>query len=187
MVINQISGDPLSPGFKAKKCYTRGYPFTGRWKTQSHKNCWVESYRRRGRWGVPTRSFSFTQGPEMTMEMSPRRLYIAVIDHEQWHWGRKGLIASVIVGRQGRNLSRAGTWRLKLKQMLQRNLDHLLASPALLSLLSYSSEGHWPRTGNVHSGLGLPTSTTNQDSSPSDLSTCNLTEGVPEVRFPLPR
>lgn len=59
----------------------------------------------------PTRSFSFSQGPEMTMELSPRRcrLYIAVTDYEQRPWGRKGLIASIIVGRQGRNLSRAGT------------------------------------------------------------------------------
>lgn len=57
----------------------------------------------------PTRSFSFSQSPEMTMEMSPRRLYIAVVDYEQRPWGRKGLIASIIVGRQGGNLSGAGT------------------------------------------------------------------------------
>lgn len=56
----------------------------------------------------PTRS-SFSQGPEMTREMSPRRLYIAAMDYEQRPWGRKGLIASIIVGREGRNLSRAGT------------------------------------------------------------------------------
>lgn len=61
---------------------------------------------------------------------------------------------------------RAETWRPKLKQKPYRNSAHQFASLGYLSLLSYSFQGNQLRNGNVHSGLGLPTSIINQESIP---------------------
>jgi hypothetical protein len=62
---------------------------------------------------------------------------------------------------QGRNSYRAGTWRQELMQRPWRDVLYWLASPGLLSLLSYRTQDYHPRDGTTHNGLGLPPLITN--------------------------
>jgi hypothetical protein len=57
-------------------------------------------------------------------------------------------------GLQNRNSHRAGTWRQELMQRPWKSATYWLASPGLLSLLSYSTRDYQPRDGTTHSGLG---------------------------------
>ena len=57
---------------------------------------------------------------------------------------------------QDRNSHRAGTWRQELMQRPWRNAASRLASPGLLSLLSYRTQDYQPRDGTTHNGLGPP-------------------------------
>jgi hypothetical protein len=59
----------------------------------------------------------------------------------------------VIEGNQERNSKKAGTWD---QQRPWRDAAYWLASPSLLSLLSYRPQDHQPRGGPTHNGLGSP-------------------------------
>jgi hypothetical protein len=61
-------------------------------------------------------------------------------------------------GSQGRNSHRAGTWRQELMQRPWRDVLYWLASPGLLSLLSYRTQDHQPRDGTTHNGPSHPRS-----------------------------
>jgi hypothetical protein len=58
-------------------------------------------------------------------------------------------------GSQDRNSHRAGTWRQELMQRPWRDVPYWLASPGLLSLLSYRTQDYQPRDGTTHKGLSL--------------------------------
>jgi len=59
-------------------------------------------------------------------------------------------------GSQDRNSHRAGSRRQELMQRPWRDVTHWLASPGLLSLLSYRTQDHQPRDVTTHNGLGPP-------------------------------
>jgi hypothetical protein len=64
-------------------------------------------------------------------------------------------------GNPGRS-SGQGAWRQEEKQWRQqaaamKGAAYWLASPGLLSLLSYTTQNHLPRGGSPYSGLGLST------------------------------
>jgi hypothetical protein len=67
----------------------------------------------------------------------------------------------IIKGSQGRNSHGAGTWRQELMQKLWVDVTYWLASPGLLSLLSYRTHDYQPRDGTTHNGLGPPALITN--------------------------
>jgi hypothetical protein len=56
-------------------------------------------------------------------------------------------------GSQNRNSHKAATWRQELVQRPWKDASYWLASPDLLSLLSYRTQGHQPRNGTTHNGL----------------------------------
>ena len=56
-------------------------------------------------------------------------------------------------GSQDRNSNKAGTWRQELMERPWRNAAYWLAPHGLLSLLSYSTQDHQPRSGTAHSAL----------------------------------
>jgi hypothetical protein len=65
-----------------------------------------------------------------------------------------------------RNSSRIETWRPELMQKPWRGAAYWHTSPwfaphCLLRVLSYKTQGHHPRDGHTHNGLGPPPSTTN--------------------------
>jgi len=60
-------------------------------------------------------------------------------------------------GSQDRNSHRAGTWRQELIQRPWKVAAYWLASPGLLSLLSYRTQDYQPRDGTTHNMLGPPT------------------------------
>jgi hypothetical protein len=60
-------------------------------------------------------------------------------------------------GRQDRNSHRAGTWRQELMQRPWRGAAYWVASPGLLSLLSYRTQDHQPRMAPPTRGLPLLT------------------------------
>jgi hypothetical protein len=62
----------------------------------------------------------------------------------------------IIRGSQDWNSSRTGTWRQELMQRPWRDAAYWLASPGLLSLLSYTTQNYQPRDGTAHSGLSHP-------------------------------
>jgi hypothetical protein len=64
-------------------------------------------------------------------------------------------------GSQHRNSHRTGTWRQELMQRPWRGAAYWLASPGLLSLLSYRTQDYQPRDGTTHNGLGPPSLITN--------------------------
>ena len=55
-------------------------------------------------------------------------------------------------GSQDRNSHRAGTWRQELMQRPWRDVPYWLASPGLLSLLSYRTQDYQPRDDTTHNG-----------------------------------
>ena len=59
-------------------------------------------------------------------------------------------------GSQDWNSSRSGTWRQELTQKPWRDAAYWLASPGLLSSLSYRTQGYQSRDGTTHNGLGPP-------------------------------
>jgi hypothetical protein len=59
-------------------------------------------------------------------------------------------------GSQNRNSDRVGTWRQELMQRSWRDAAYWLASPGLLSLLSYRTQDFQPRDGTTHNRLGPP-------------------------------
>ena len=64
-------------------------------------------------------------------------------------------------GSQDRNSHRAGTWRQELMQRPWRDVTYWIASPGLLSLLSYRTQDYQLRVGTTHNGLGPPPLITN--------------------------
>jgi hypothetical protein len=57
---------------------------------------------------------------------------------------------------QDRNSHRARTWRQGLMQRPWRDVTYWLASPGLLSLLSYRTQDHQHRDDTTHNGWALP-------------------------------
>jgi hypothetical protein len=58
-------------------------------------------------------------------------------------------------GSQDRNSHRAGTWRQEVMQRPWRDVSYCLASPGLLSLLSYRTQDYQPRDGTTQNGTTL--------------------------------
>ena len=78
-------------------------------------------------------------------------------------WGGKGLYLHIAVQNQ-----RKSGQELKQGRNLEAGADAeateeccLLACSYLLSLLSYSTQGHYPSSGTTHNGFGPPSSTVN--------------------------
>jgi hypothetical protein len=59
-------------------------------------------------------------------------------------------------GGQDRSSHRVGTWRQELMQRPWRDVTYWLASPGLLSLLSYRTQDCQPRVGTTHNGSSPP-------------------------------
>jgi hypothetical protein len=62
------------------------------------------------------------------------------------------ILLFITKGSQDRNPHRAGTWRQELMQRPWRDVPYWLASPGLLSLLSYRTQDYQPRDGTAHNG-----------------------------------
>ena len=75
-------------------------------------------------------------------------------------WGGKGLFSShfhIAVHRQRKSgLEPKQVRKQELMQRSWRDVTYWLASPGLLSLLSYRTQVYHPRDGTTHNGLGLP-------------------------------
>ena len=88
--------------------------------------------------------------------------------------GRKAFMfrafKSIIQGRQGRNSK-------ELKQNPQGNAIYWLTSSGLLNFLSDAAQDYLPRDSATHSGLGPPTTISNQE---------NIPQTIPQLRSPLP-
>ena len=67
----------------------------------------------------------------------------------------------IIKGSQDWNSRWAGTWRQELTQRPWRGTAYWLASPGVLSLLSYRTQKYQPRDNNTHNGLSRLTLITN--------------------------
>jgi hypothetical protein len=57
---------------------------------------------------------------------------------------------------QDRHSHMAGTWRQELMQKLWKSAAYWIASPGLLSLLSYRTQDYQPRDGTTHQGPSYP-------------------------------
>ena len=94
-------------------------------------------------------------------------------------WGGKGLfgfhshIWLITKGSQDRNSNRARTWRQKLMQRPWRDASYWLAphGPTQPAFVSYGTQGHQPRNGPTHNGLGSPSGIVNWGNT---LQTCCL-------------
>jgi hypothetical protein len=62
------------------------------------------------------------------------------------------ILLFITKGSQDRNSPRAETWRQELMERPWRDATYCLASPDLLSLLSYRIQDYQPRDGTTHSG-----------------------------------
>ena len=71
------------------------------------------------------------------------------------------ILLFITKGIQDKNSNRAGIWRQELMQRPWRGAAYWLASPALLSLLSYTTQDYQPSDGITHNGLGPPPLITN--------------------------
>jgi hypothetical protein len=81
---------------------------------------------------------------------------------------RKGLFSLSPTPHPSPNEATAGTWRQELKQSPQRSAAYWLVPQGFLSLLSYTTQDHSPRSDTTHSGLGPPASVLNQETGQSD-------------------
>jgi len=72
-----------------------------------------------------------------------------------------------------------GSWRQELMQRPRRDAAYWLASPGLLSLLSYRTQDHQPRDGTTHNGLGPPPLITNR----ANALQLGLMEAFPQLRL----
>jgi hypothetical protein len=76
------------------------------------------------------------------------------VEEERVYSAYTSILLFIIKGSQDRNSHRAGTWRQELMQRPWRDTAYWLASPGLLSLLSYRTQDCQPRDGTIHNGLG---------------------------------
>ena len=88
----------------------------------------------------------------------------------------------IIEGSQDRILKRAETQRQDRSH--GRMLLIGLLAHSFFNLLSYRTQDHLPRDGTAHSGLGTPTSTTNQENVPQASLQLHLTGALSQL-FPL--
>jgi hypothetical protein len=82
-------------------------------------------------------------------------------------------------GSQDWNSHRAGTWRQELRQRPWRDAAYWIASPSLLSLLSYRTQDYQPRDGTTTMGLALPPLITNWENALQ----LDLMEAFPQGRL----
>jgi hypothetical protein len=89
-------------------------------------------------------------------------LYSYTKHHDQEaSWGEKdffSLYFYIVVHHQrksGQEL-RAGTWRQELMQRPWRDVTYWIASPGLLSFLSYRTQNYQPGDGTTHNGPSNP-------------------------------
>ena len=83
------------------------------------------------------------------------------VEEERVYSAYTSTLLFITKGSQDRNSSRAGTWRQKLIQRPWRGAAYWIASPGLLSLLSYRTQDYQPRDGATHNGLDPPPFITN--------------------------
>ena len=88
-------------------------------------------------------------------------VFVVMKRHGQKQFGEIGaylVYASTLLfiteGNQDKNSHRAGIWRQELMQRPWRSAAYWLASPGLLSLLSYRIQDHQRRDGITDNGLG---------------------------------
>jgi hypothetical protein len=62
------------------------------------------------------------------------------------------VVCFITKGSPYRNSQRAGTWKQEVIQRPSKGVSYWLASPGLLSLLSYRTQDYHPRDGTTHNG-----------------------------------
>jgi hypothetical protein len=79
-------------------------------------------------------------------------------DQQTATWGGKGLFHSqfIIKSREGRNLSRAGTWGQEQMQRPWRGVGYWLVPGGLLSLLMYRTQDDQLRVSTTYNKLAFP-------------------------------
>jgi hypothetical protein len=74
------------------------------------------------------------------------------VGEERVYSAYTSILLFITKGSQERYSHRAGTWRQELRQKPWRNAAYCLASPGLLNVFSYRTQGHQPKDGTTHNG-----------------------------------
>lgn len=73
----------------------------------------------------------------------------------------------------------------KIRSRVHRRMGFMAYFPNLISRLSYKVQVHLPRPGPTNKGLSSLASNEHLSKSPTNMTQANLTQVIPQLKFPL--